>query len=282
MRTLPRIALWTLGGLVASGLALYARRTSEDRAIERVEYALAAAPSFAPRFAEDHVADLPEPARRYLRHAIAPGTPLAPFVRLRMDGTMRPTPDGAPLDLTADEVLAPRHGFVWTARARMAGLPVRVRDHYAEGRGGVRVHLLGLVPIPFPSEPEDIARSSRGRLIGEAVWCPAALVGAGVTWEALDADRARFTLTVDGEAVAVTLRIAASGALREVTLDRWGDVGVDQFQPIPYGFAVEEERTFGGVTIPTRIRGGWWYGTARYDEAAAASFTVTQARFETP
>lgn len=279
MRILTRIALWTLGGLVASGLALCARRTSEDRAIERVEHTLAAVPSSVPRFAEERVADLPEPARRYLRHAIAPGTPLAPVVRLRMDGTMTPTPGGAQVALTADEVLAPRRGFVWTARARMNGLPVRVQDHYAEGRGGVRVHLLGLVPLPFSGEPADIARSSRGRLAGEAVWCPMALIDPDVTWEATGADRARFTLTVDGEAISVTFGIAENGALREVTLDRWGDVGVDRFQPIPYGFAVEEERTFGGVTIPTRIRGGWWYGTARYDEAASSSFAVTEARF---
>lgn len=282
MRTLTRIALWTLGGLAASGLTLHTRRTSEDRAAERLEQALAAAPSSVPRFAEEHIADLPEPARRYLLHAIAPGTPLAPVVHLRMEGAMVPTPGGAQVALTAAEVLAPRRGFVWTAHARMAGLPVHVRDHYAEGRGGVRVHLLGLVPLPFSGEPSDIARSSQGRLVGEAVWCPTALVGPGVTWEAVDAERARFTLTVDGEAIAVTLRIDASGALREVALDRWGDVGVDRFQPIPYGFAAEEERTFEGVTIPTRIRGGWWYGTVRYDEAVAATFAVTEARFGTP
>lgn len=279
MHRLLRTALWTLGGLAASGLALRVRRAAEDRRADRLERDLFAAPSAPPRFTDALVADLPEPARRYLRHAIAPGTPLAPAVRLALEGTMTPTPGGAPVELTADEVLAPRRGFVWTARARMAGLPVRVRDRYAADDGGVRVHLLGLLPLPSSAEQDDVARSSRGRLVGEAVWCPTALLGPGVTWEAVDADRARFSLTVDGEAVAVTLRIGADGALREVTLDRWGDVGVDHFQPIPYGFAVEGEGTFGGVTIPTRIRGGWWYGTDRFDAAAAASFVVTGARF---
>ena len=279
MHRLLRTALWTLGGLAASGLALRVRRAAEDRRAERLEQQLYAVPTEPPRFTDALVADLPEPARRYLRHAIAPGTPLAPAVRLALEGTMTPTPGGAPVELTADEVLAPQRGFVWTARARMAGLPVRVRDRYAADDGGVRVHLLGLLPLPSSAEQDDVARSSRGRLVGEAVWCPTALLGPGVAWEAVDAERARFSLTVDGEAVAVTLRIGADGALREVTLDRWGDVGVDHFQPIPYGFAVAVEGTFGGVTIPTRIRGGWWYGTDRFDAAAAASFVVTGARF---
>ena len=35
------------------------------------------------------VSNLPEPARRYLTHAIAPGTPLASAVRLRMHGQIK-------------------------------------------------------------------------------------------------------------------------------------------------------------------------------------------------
>lgn len=67
-----------------------------------------------------------------------------------------------------------------------------------------------------------------------------------------------------------------------MTLDRWGDVGVPDYRLIPYGFAVEEEATFEVVTIPSRLRGGWWYGTDRFDEAAAATFAVTDAHFSTP
>lgn len=279
MLRFTRTALWMLGGLAASGLFLRARRAAEDRRTDRLERSLLAASSASSRFSEALVANLPEPARRYLCHAIVPGTPLAPAVHLALTGTMTPTPGAAPVELTADEVLAPRRGFVWTARARMFGLPVRVQDHYTTNKGGVRVHLLDLIPLPSSAAQDDVARSSRGRLVGEAVWCPTALVGPGVRWEAVDAERARFTLAVDGKAVAVTLRVGADGALHEVRLDRWGDVGVTHFQPIPYGFAVEREDTFDGVTIPTGIRGGWWYGTSRFDATGAATFAVTKARF---
>jgi hypothetical protein len=272
--------LWTLTAAVALTVAgLGTRRVLSDRRAARIEADLFAAPRTPNVFSSVDIAGLPEPAQRYLRHAIAPGTPLAPAARLEMTGTMTPTAGAARVALRAVEVLAPRRGFVWTAGTRMAGLPVRVRDTYFEGEGGVRVALLGLVPVPFSGEPEDLARSARGRLVGEAVWCPTALVGPEVTWEAVDADRARFTLAVDGEPVAVTLRIGPDGALREVTLDRWGDVGVAKFRPIPYGFAVEAEARFGGITIPTRIRGGWWFGTDRFDPATAATFTVASARF---
>ena len=60
---------------------------------------------------------------------------------------------------------------------------------------------------------------------------------------------------------------------------RYGDVGVDTWQPIPYGFAVEDEQTFGGYTIPSLLHGGWWYGTDRYDAQGASRFRIHEASF---
>ena len=271
--------LVSLSGAAALGLvALGARRLASDRRARGLDAELVAGSTPLATFSGAHLEGLPEPAQRYLRHAIAPGTPLAPAVRLWMEGSMRPSPTSPRTDLTAVETLAPRRGFVWTARARMNGLPVRVRDHYASGDGGVEVVALGLVPIPLASGP-DVVRSSRGRLIAEAVWCPTALVHPSVQWEAAGADLARFTLAVDGEAVAVTLHLDASGRVLEVTLDRWGDADGGPARPIPYGFRAEAEATFGGVTIPTRLVGGWFYGTDRFDPAGAARFTVHRAEF---
>jgi hypothetical protein len=230
----------------------------------------------APVFSPELVADLPEPARRYLLHAIAPGTSRARVVRLEMDGWMRPRSGSPRIALTAYEVLAPRIGFAWTARARMFGLPVRVHDYYYENQGGVRVAVLGLFPLARETG-EDVIRSSRGRLVAEAVWCPTALVGPGVRWDAVDADRARYTLTVDGDSIPVTIRVDADGALGEVTLERWGKVDVPTACPIPYGFEVTGEATFAGVTIPVRLRGGWWYGTDRLDPESAAEFVIRAA-----
>lgn len=229
-------------------------------------------------FSPDQVTDLPAPARRYLRHAIAPGTPLARIVRLEMDGSMRPRPGGPRVALTADEVLAPHVGFTWTARARMFGLPISVRDHYFENEGRVGVAVFGVIPVARESGA-DVTRSSRGRLVAEAVWCPTALVGPDVRWEGVDADRARFTLPVDGDSIPVTIRVGNDGALRDVMLERWGTVDVPTARPIPYGFEVLNHASFGGITIPVRLRGGWWYGTDRFDSEEAAEFVIREATF---
>jgi hypothetical protein len=225
------------------------------------------------------VADLPAPARRYFRHAIAVGTPLARTVELVQRGSMLPKPGGSRVNLSAREVLTPKRGFVWRARFRMGPIPVRVVDYYLGSTGGVSVELFGAVPLQSESGP-TVARSSRGRTLGEALWVPSALLpAAGATWDAMDDHRARVTLTLDGESIPLTLEIGDEGRLRTLTMRRYGNVGVPDWQAIPYGFAVERETTFGGYTIPSRICGGWWFGTSRYDPAAASTFEVLDAHY---
>lgn len=283
MSTWTKIAIGTVGTVALITLVLGIRRTVVDRRIERTEQALHEQALRVDQtggvFTEDMVDGLPAPAQRYFRHAIQPGTRLAQGVRLDISGRMKPREDAAPITLSAEETLAPPQGFVWTARLRMGFIPLQVRDHYARGNGAVSVHALRLVPISH-DENRDVNRSSRDRLAGESIWLPSALLPhAGARWEAVDETHARVEITIDGEAIPLTLHIDEAGHLREVTMMRYGDVGVDTWQPISYGFAVEEERTFEGYTIPSVIQGGWWYGTDRYDPQTASRFHIREASF---
>ena len=85
------------------------------------------------------VTGLPEPARRYLTHAIAPGTPLWQSVEISMVGHIK---IGAWRPFTATQVVAPRRGYIWAADARLFGIPVigydRLRRRCRCRRGRVR------------------------------------------------------------------------------------------------------------------------------------------------
>ncbi|NUR84346.1 MAG: hypothetical protein HOY71_09700, partial [Nonomuraea sp.] len=66
---------------------------------------------------------LPEPARGWVLHAIAPGTPLRRTAVLSSHGRIRL---GAWRSYTAQQVLAPPAGYVWAAST----FPVRGFDRY--------------------------------------------------------------------------------------------------------------------------------------------------------
>jgi hypothetical protein len=121
------------------------------------------------RFGPAELDGLPEPVRRHLAQAIAPGTPLHTSARLRMRGSIKV---GRWLPFRARQVLSPHHGFVWSARA--AGL-IGGTDRYLDGAGAMAWKLAGLVTVAAGEGP-DVARSAAGRAGAEGIWLPTALL----------------------------------------------------------------------------------------------------------
>ena len=223
------------------------------------------------------VADLPEAARRWLTHAISPGTPLWPSVVLTMRGEIRL---GAWPPFTATQVLAPPRGFIWAATARFFGLPVTGFDRYSSASGQMNWRLAGLVPV-MTSTGDDVTRSAAGRLAGEMALAPTTFRGA--TWTpGADDDHALATWRFDEQQETAEFAVDADGRLTGVVMQRWGNPGGESFGRHAFGVAIEAERTFAGVTIGSRLRAGWWWGTDRQAEGEFFRATVTGAHFPRP
>jgi hypothetical protein len=229
-----------------------------------------ATPSGTRTFQPEQVAGLPEAARRYLTHAIAPGTRLASAVRLRMHGQIKLK---RWLPFRAEQVLCGPRGMLWKATVHMAGLPIRGFDRLLNGEGAMQWKLCGLVPVMAASGP-DITRSAAGRVKAECVWLPSALCGEDVSWTAPQSSRPHARFTVPEDTAELELALNDTGRLMAVKLPRWGNPEGAAFHTVDFGGAAEEEKTFGGYTIPTRLRVGWYFETPRF-EADGEFFRVT-------
>jgi hypothetical protein len=134
-------------------------------------------------FRSSELDGLPEPVRRHLTQAIAPGTALATSAWLRMRGHIKV---GRWLPFRARQVLNPHRGFVWSARA--AGV-IAGSDRYVDDAGVMNWKLAGLVRVVHAEGP-DISRSAAGRAGAEAVCLPTALLPRfGVRWSATGDDQ---------------------------------------------------------------------------------------------
>lgn len=226
-------------------------------------------------FAAGQVADLPEPARRWLTHAIAPGTPLWTSAQLHMHGEIELRTWRT---FTARQVLAPPHGFIWAATARVAGLPVSGFDRYTSGSGQMRWRLLGMIPV-MTAAGADVTRSAAGRLAAEGtVWLPTAFSGA--CWsDGPDADSAVATWRIGDHDEAVRIRVGRDGRLLGVLLQRWGNPDGRPFGLYPFSAAVDAERTFDGVTIPSAIRAAWCTEDDGHTEREFFRAQITGATF---
>lgn len=226
-------------------------------------------------FAPEELAGMPEPARRWLRHAIAPGTALARSVTLTMRGQIR---IGAWRPFTARQVLTPPEGFVWTATARVAGLPVTGFDRWSADTGEMRWRLLGLVPV-MSGTGADIGRSAAGRLAAEGIsllptsfrrcrWAAGATPDTAVaTWRVGEGDE------------HVELDVGPGGRLRGIRMRRWGNPAGEPFARYPFGAAFEAEQRFAGIVVPTRLRAGWWRGADRQADGEFFRAEITDATF---
>jgi len=235
------------------------------------------APPASARFAAD-LLEAPEPARRYLRHAIADGAPLADAVRLRMHGEIKLAARWRPF--TADQVLRWDRGMIWRASVKMGLVSVRGFDRVVDGEGEMRWKLLGLIPI-VSARGADVTRSGLGRMHVESIWLPSVFVGPDAAWLEGSERDAVAELSCAGVRSELRLGLDASGGLRDVATERWGQPDPDQpFRSAQFGGVVEAEATFAGYTIPTQLRAGWHYGGAGFDEGEFFRVTVDEALYK--
>jgi len=218
------------------------------------------APATTRVFDPQDIADRPAPVQRYLLHAIAPGTPLAAAVRLRMHGAIK-VKRWRPFK--AEEVIVAGRGFIWRARVKLGGSAIRGFDRFVDGEGAMRWKLCGTVPVARASGKE-VSRSAAGRLAAESVWLPSLLCEDRVAWHVDGTGLAHAHLPV-GDALIDIASALSHGSLQSVALARWGNPEGGAFREVAFGAQVDQEATFGGYTIPARLRVGWHFGTERFE-----------------
>lgn len=246
-----------------------------DRSLEEL---WETAPRDAPRFDPVSIASLPPSVRRYLEHTIEPGAVLARSALVRMEGTIRLGGDWR--DFEAEQVLRWDRGFVWRARTSMKGLPVSGADRFVDGDGSMRWKMLGLVPVMTASGPQ-ISRAAAGRFHAEALWLPGALVSDELRWSEVDPVHPHACIRGHGEQSDLDLTIDKQGAVRALSLPRWYQ-GTPETPAHyePFGGRCGVDRTFDGITIPTRYQLGWFWGTDRWeDEGEFFRCTLTSVAY---
>ncbi|MDF1722714.1 MAG: hypothetical protein P1U65_18735 [Minwuia sp.] len=260
-------------------VGLFAWRQIDHRSDAREMQRLRALrPSDPPRFSPSMVDGLPEPARRYFLFAITDGTPLLTVAEIEMAGLFslgsKQTP--AYMNMRATQVLAAPDGFVW----KMSGGSGLRRLSGSDSGNWTRFWMAGLTPVArFGGDP-DHARSAFGRYVAEAAfWTPAALLpGPGVTWQTVDDDTARFTMTHAGLAQSVDVTVDATGRPTTVQFQRWSNANPDRVHRLqPFGGFLSDFREVKGFRVPTHVEAGNQFGTESYFPFFIAD--VTAVRF---
>jgi hypothetical protein len=140
----------------------------------------------------------------------------------------------------------------------------------------MRWRLLGLFPVMHGDGP-DLSRSAAGRVVGEAMWLPTALLPRfGVEWSAADDHHLTARWRIDDTPAELRLEVDTAGRLRSGVFERWGDPdNSGRYSLQPCGGEVTGYGSFGGVSIPSAGCAGWFYGTDRWPQGEFFRYQIT-------
>jgi hypothetical protein len=239
-----------------------ARFAFERRIAREVEALLTdAAPTSIRTITERELERLREPVQRWLRYSNVVGTDVPATVRLRQDGQFQMEGRGW-MPFTAEQYFTiDPPAFLWKARFRMAPLlSVSGRDRYRSGEGSIEMRVLSLVPVANKTGG-GLNQGALLRFLGEVQWFPAAALADYITWEPVDADSARATMTYGGVVAPMTFRFAPDGRLIESTAIRYNDARGRNEQWINRN---DTDRDFDGIRVPATGEARWEYESGPY------------------
>jgi hypothetical protein len=192
-------------------------------------------------FNPDKLAHLPAAAKRYLEHAIAPGTKLTAAVRLKMHGEIKLKKW---IPFTAEQVICWEYGLIWSATAWMNGfLPIvgsdspeeRLRQRVIDGIGTMQWKLLGLFPV-MTANGADITRSAVGRLESESLCLPSVFYRDDVSFTSMELSpldsKLHSSFVVQGEKAELDFMIDQTGRLKTFKLPCWGNPDGAEFRDV--------------------------------------------------
>ncbi|WP_141824434.1 DUF6544 family protein [Humibacillus xanthopallidus] len=199
---------------------------------------------------EDHLATLPAPVARLLRHAGAVNRPAVIGFRATIHGRIRGGPAKPWMPFTGEQVnvYGPEPCRVFFMDATMFGLPVDVLHVFDRQGATMRVRLASVVPIVSAAGAEMDRAETVTVLNDLCLLAPAALVGAPIVWAPPESETSTATaeFTVGRQVVSATLTIDAEGRVTDFVSD-------DRLRASPDGRSFVPQRW----STPVRSEGEW-------------------------
>ena len=203
---------------------------------------------------EEMLKDLPEPVRRYLKHTGIVGKPSVDTVYLEQKGQMYlgSKQGWVPLDAQEHYTMQPP-GFVWDATIHKGPLLIaRGRDMYANGEGRMLIKAGSLFTVVDDEGPE-MDQGSMMRYLSEMIWFPAAFLDDNISFEPIDDESARVTLTDADKSVSATMYFDEEGKVTDFVAKRYRTVE-GRYDLETWSAPVYEYGELAGLKLP--LRGG--------------------------
>ena len=198
-----------------------------------------------------------EPVQRNLRYAGIIGKQRINTVRLKQKGLFKMKQGRKWMPYVARQYFTTDPpGFVWQARVKAAPLFwISGRDMYYGGKGSMKIKLWSFIRIVNAAGPK-LDQGAMLRYLSEIVWFPTAYLSDYITWEAVDANSAKATMSYGDVTSTAVLHYDEEGRLVSLFADRYKETD-DNAVPERWSTPVKEYAEMNGLKVPVKAEAVW-------------------------
>lgn len=192
--------------------------------------------------------DFPDLMKNYLSKVKIVGKPKYCNAIFTQKGEIRTSPEKKWLPFFATQYMSSNNfGFIWKAKA----LPMLIRDKYTNGKGEVKVSVLGLKNIVLFSG-QKVDQSSLGRYLGELIWFPIGFLNPDISWEAIDYRTIKATVVKENHTLEGFFIFNQNGMIDHFKTKRYRDTELEDFIG-----ELGEYEDYNGLLIPNTMTAIW-------------------------
>ncbi|MFQ3579088.1 MAG: DUF6544 family protein, partial [Bacteroidales bacterium] len=162
---------------------------------------------------ESDLSNLPEPVKKWLRNSGAVGNSFISVGKVIQEAELKMKPDqnkwmsAKAIQYTTIENPA----FIWTVNVKMNSfLCFQGRDKYDDGRGEMLIKLNSLFNV-VNERGKKLDEGTLQRYLGEMVWFPSLALSPYITWEQINENTAKATMTYKGTSGSGTFYFNSNG-----------------------------------------------------------------------
>lgn len=207
---------------------------------------------------EIDLVNLPFSVKNWLKNCGALGKSFISLGKVTQTAEMQMKPDQDNwLTATATQYTSiDNPAFIWTVDVKMNRfLSFQGRDKYDEGKGEMLIKLNSLFSV-VNERGEKLDEGTLQRYLGEMVWFPSLALSQYITWEQIDENTAKATMTYKGTSGSGTFYFNSYGDVIKFSALRFNGNDTDAKRR-NWVMNILDYKTFEGIKVPAKMTSTW-------------------------
>jgi len=207
---------------------------------------------------ESDLRTLPEPVKMWLKNSGAVGKPFIGYGKVNQvaEMQMKPEQDNWMTATATQYTTIDTPAFIWSVEVKMNSLlNFQGRDKFEDGKGEMLIKINSLFNI-VNERGEKLNEGTLQRYLGEMVWFPSLALSPYITWEQVDENTAKATMTYKGTSGSGTFYFNSNGDVTKYSSLRYKGNDTDA-KRYHWEMNILGYKVFEGIKVPAKMTSTW-------------------------